>query len=185
MVSRNCNEKQYFMHYFKHTYLVVLAWKGIQDILIKNNLINEYEFNRINELIIWHDNSKISESEWLPYARKFNPVGCQDKDKVEIEFKQAVRHHKCNNFHHFESLKNYTGSDWKCYIIEMICDYIAMGWEFDSYIFDYYDSNKEKIDLPTLYQEYLDEVLNLLKDPSMHFIEEPLTPKRISYLYFK
>lgn len=184
-MQTNCNQRLYFMHYLKHTYFVVLAWKQIQDIIIENNLINETEFQKINQLIIYHDNSKISKEEWLPYARKFNPIGNQDIDKVSAEFKEAVKHHKGNNFHHFELLKTYIGPYWKCYIIEMICDYIAMGWEFGTYIFEYYDANKEKIDLPIPYQEYLDEVLNLLRDPSMHPIQEPLTHKRISSLYFK
>ena len=184
-MQKDYNELKYFMHYFEHTYFVVLAWKEIQDILIENNLITENEFNKINQLIIWHDNSKISKDEWIPYARKFNPIGNQEINKVKSEFKEAVIHHKCNNFHHFESLKDYVGPDWKCYIIEMICDYIAMGWEFNNYIFDYYDNNKEKIELPNLYREYLEEVLKILRIPSMHFIEEPMTSKRMTYLYFK
>lgn len=184
-MQNDCDENLYFLHYLKHTYFVVLAWKEIQDIIIENNLISEEEFHKINQLIIWHDNSKISKDEWLAYARRFNPVGKQDVDRVKVDFKKAVKHHKNINFHHFESLKNYVGPDFKCYIIEMICDYIAMGWEFGTYIFEYYEANKKKINLPILYQNYLDEVLNLLRDSSMHYIEEPLTLKRISYLYFK
>lgn len=184
-MNKDCNELLHFTHYMKHTLYVVLAWKEIQDIILDNNLINEEEFKKINQLIIWHDNSKISKEEWLPYARQFNPLGYADSNKVKKEFKQAVTHHKKNNLHHFESLKNYIGPDWKCYIIEMICDYIAMGWEFDNYIFEYYEKSKEKIVLPTLYQNYLDEILNALKCPSMHYINEPLTKKRIAYLQFK
>lgn len=184
-MRNDCDEKQYFMHYFKHTYLVVLAWKEIQDVLIENCLINEDEFNKINKLIIWHDNSKISKEEWFSYARKFYPLGNQDVNKVKLEFKEAVNHHKCNNLHHFESLNNYTYDDWKCYIIEMICDYIAMGWEFNTYIFEYYDSNKNKIHLPTLYQEYLEEVLNLLRKTLMTTVGGALSLKREAYLYYK
>lgn len=185
-MTHDCNINLYFCHYATHTYYVVLAWKEIQDILIENNLITESEFNKINQLVIWHDNSKISTAELFPYARKFNPIGIQNQEKVNAEFKEATKHHKNNNLHHFESLKNYTGADWKCYIIEMICDYIAMGWEFGTFIFEYYENNKFKISLPPLYQEYLDTVLNVLKTPLMNYIKEPLTRKRIIYLdYFK
>lgn len=59
----------------------------------------------------------------------------------------------------------------------MICDYIAMGCEFNKYIFEYYEENKEEIDLPVQYKEYLNELLNLLKDRSMHYISESLTKK--------
>ena len=184
-MQKDYNEKEYFQHYFKHTYFVVLAWKQIQDILIENHIISENEFNQINQLVIWHDNSKISADEWVPYARKFHPMGNQDSDKVSAEFKKAVEHHKNNNLHHFESLKNYKGPDWRIYIIEMVCDYIAMGWEFGVYIFEYYEQNREKIDLRPEQKEYLEQVLNLLRNPSMHFIEVPITEKRIAYLDFK
>ncbi len=185
-MKKMCNEQKYFLHYMTHTYYVVLAWKQIQDLLITNNLISKMEFDRINQLIIWHDNSKISDDEWLPYALKFYPIGNQDAIQVKEDFKKAVEHHKVNNFHHFESLQNYAGLDWKCYTIEMICDYIAMGWEFGLYIFEYYDKNREKIKLPHEYKMYLEQVLNILKeDPSMTIIEEPLTTKKKVYLEFK
>lgn len=184
-MQKMCNEMEYFNHYMKHTYYVVLAWKQIQDLLIANNIISDMEFNRINQLIIWHDNSKITSDEWLTYARKFYPISIQDEDQVKREFKKAVEHHKSNNFHHFESLQSYMKSDWKCYIIEMICDYIAMGWEFGIYIFEYYDKNREKIKLPQEYKIYLEQVLNILKNSSIESIKEPLTPKKKSYLYFK
>lgn len=184
-MQKMCNEQKYFLHYMKHTYYVVLAWKQIQDLLITNNLISKMEFDRINQLIIWHDNSKISGDEWLPYATKFYPIGNKDTNQVKEDFKKAVENHKLNNLHHFESLQNYTGLDWKCYIIEMICDYIAMGWEFGVYIFEYYDKNRGKIQLPHEYKIYLEQVLNVLRSPSMSAIEEPLTTKRMVYLEFK
>lgn len=185
-MQKDYNEKKYFMHYLTHTYLVVLAWKEIQDILIENDLLNKDEIEKINHLILWHDNSKISSEEWLPYARKFHPIGeNQDTNKTKTEFKKAVAHHKRINLHHFESLKNYDGPDWKCYVIELICDYIAMGWEFNNYIFEYYNRNKENIDLPIVYKEYLEQILNLLTSASLHFVEEPLTLKRMSFLHFK
>ncbi len=67
----------------------------------------------------------------------------------------------------------------------MVCDYIAMGWEFGIYIFEYYDENREKIQLPQEYKMYLEQVLNLLKEPLMSIIEGPLTTKKIVYLEFK
>lgn len=182
---KKCNELAYFRHYAKHTYYVVLAWKLIQGILISKEIIDEEEFDYITKLIIWHDNSKIGKEEWLPYARKFYPLGNQDTNNVKNEFKEAVKHHKNNNFHHFESLQNYKGPDWRCYIIEMICDYIAMGWEFGVYIFEYYNQNKEKIILPLEYKEYLEQVLEILKDPSMSDIERPMSPRQEVYLELK
>lgn len=51
-MKKMCNERAYGLHYFKHIYYVVLAWKQIQDLLIDNNLISDMEFDKINQLII-------------------------------------------------------------------------------------------------------------------------------------
>lgn len=182
-------QNRYFDYYARHTYLVVLAWKYIQDILLEHNLITEEEFIKINNLIIWHDNSKISKEEFIPYACRFYPseevLSPEETAYIKSKFKEAVKHHKENNIHHYETLRNYQGEDWRCYIIEMICDYIAMGWQFDNYLFEYYESIKEKLNFPLEYAEYLNNVLAILKDPSMHYIEEPLTMKREAILDWK
>ena len=52
---KDYNELKYFDHYARHTYLVVLAWKGIQNRLIESGIISENEFFRINFLILHHD----------------------------------------------------------------------------------------------------------------------------------
>lgn len=44
-MQKMCDEQKYFLHYMKHTYYVVLAWKQIQDLLITNHLISEMELN--------------------------------------------------------------------------------------------------------------------------------------------
>ena len=183
-MSDVATQRLYFEHYAKHTYYVVLAWKEIQSVLIEQGLISEEEFQKINQLIIWHDNSKISEDEWLPYARRFYSSH-GNEESVKRDFKKAVAHHKKENLHHFESLKNYFGPDWKCYIVEMVCDYIAMGWEFGKYIFEYYEENRNQIELPARYQEYLDWVLNSLRESTIYsYLEESLSQKRMVYLYF-
>lgn len=184
-MEKNCNERAYSHHYFQHTYFVVLAWKAIQDVILENNLITEEEFQKINQLIIWHDNSKIEKEEWIPYANRFNPNGKQDIGVTKQEFKEAVKLHKAKNLHHFESLKTYEGPYWKCYIIEMVCDYIAMGWELGTFIFEYYETHKEEINLPTNYQQFLDELLTLLKGPKTKCISESLTKKKITELDLK
>lgn len=178
------NQGLYFEHYMKHTYYVILAWKEIQSTLIEEGLVSKDEFQKINQLILWHDHSKISGEEWLPYARRFYS-NQGNEESVRQEFKKAVTHHKRENIHHFESLKDYSGTDWRCYIVEMVCDYIAMGWEFGKYIFEYYEENKSQIELPSRYQEYLEWILKVLRESSIYsYLEEPMSQKRMTYLYF-
>lgn len=161
------------IHYFRHTYLVVLAWMVIREYLLSSSAITLEELERINMLIAWHDNSKIFPEERNGYAKRFylNDDSVEAKEEGNL----AVKHHKDNNLHHFESLKDYCGEDWKCYVVEMVCDYIAMGWEFKNYLFEYYEENKDKIILPQEYKEYLEYVLKIIKKNCFDIVESPMT----------
>lgn len=155
----------YIQYYINHTYNVVLAWIDIQDLLIKNKVINKDEFKRINKLIILHDKSKLSMEEFAAYGAKFFPIGpITNEEEIKSAFKLAWEHHKANNPHHHQTLKDYKGDDWICYLIEMICDWIAMGWEFGELVHEYYEKHKEEIDLPILYKNTLENILTLIKN---------------------
>lgn len=157
----NFDVLKYFDYYRNHTYNVVLAWKDIQTILIENEIISEEEFKTINHLIIWHDNSKISKEEFAGYGEKFFPL---DEKTTNIDnFKNAWDHHKNNNLHHHQSLGQYSGSNRKCYLIEMICDWIAMGWEMNLLAEDYYNENKEKIKLLKEDHQMINDIFTLIK----------------------
>ena len=175
---------KYFNHYAKHTYYVTLAWKIICEELWNHGMLTEKEFEKVTNNIIWHDQSKMDNDEWHAYAEKF--YGTHSGETVKSAFKEAVKSHKSKNLHHYETLKEYKGDDWRCYIVELVCDYIAMGWEFDNYIFEYYNSVKDEFELPSEYQAYLDAILDILKDPKLYdLIEKPLTDELKSKLYFK
>jgi|GEM_PF-6594001 len=171
----------YIDYYFNHTYNVVLAWKDIQIPLIKNQLIDESEFNKINNLIIWHDNSKISKEEFEGYGLKFFPL--EEFRNNEESFKQAWKHHKEHNLHHHQSLKDYNGPDRKCYLIEMICDWIAMGWETGNLAQDYYESNKNNINLLEEDKKLIEKVFLLIKENNC-FSNTKINDKEKVLLYF-
>ena len=176
-MSKETRDLKYFEHYAKHTRFVTLAWKAICEELWNRGMLTEKEFEETNKHIIWHDQSKMDKSEWDFYAERL----FGDKVDVEVKdrFKEAIREHKAKNLHHFESLKDYKGDDWRCYVVELVCDYIAMGWEFDNYILEYYDSVKEEIELPSKYKAYLEQILNILREPQLfEVVESPLTEER-------
>ena len=106
-MDKATRDLKYFMHYVKHTYFVVLAWKAISEELWQRNMLTEQEFKKTNNLIIWHDQSKMNKNEWDAYAKRF--YGNQKDDETIIAFKEAVKEHKAKNLHHYESLKDYKG----------------------------------------------------------------------------
>jgi len=182
-MNKGTRDLKYFMHYIKHTHYVTLAWKAICTELWDRGMLNEEEFKKITNLIIWHDQSKMDKDEWEAYAEKF--YGDKKTSEVKAAFEIAKNSHKSKNLHHFESLKDYEGNDWKCYIVELVCDYIAMGWEFDNYILEYYESEKENIELPKEYKEYLESILNILREKELfETIESHLDEKKEAELDF-
>ena len=180
----DAKDLNYFEHYAKHTYYVVLAWKVICEELWKRNMLTAEEFEKTSKHIAWHDQSKMDKDEWDPYKERF--YGDKNDPEVRESFKEAVKKHKAKSLHHYESLKEYKGPDWRCYIVELVCDYIAMGWEFGNYILEYYDSKREEIDLPSEYKVYLESIINMLREPEFfEIVERPLTKERMSALYWK
>lgn len=170
-------ERSYWEHYSKHIEYVALAWLAISQKLVESGLLTTDEFNKANKLIIWHDQSKISPEEWVPYERRFDP-NLEQTPEVKANFKAAVKTHKSRNPHHWETLRTYTGDDWRCYVVELVCDYIAMGWELKDYVLAYYDRRRDEINLPPEYKEYLDSVMNILREPEMmEIVEREMTPE--------
>lgn len=175
----------YFEYYRMHTYRVVLAWLDIRDLLLENEIIDYDEFKKINNLIAWHDNSKINEKEWEAYAVKFfnSKTDVDDKtaEKINKEFKVAWAYHKEMNLHHHQTLKNYKGADYKIHIIDLFCDWIAMGWDTGVSAYKYYQEKKKEIELPLKYRDFLEEVLNLVSTSDC-YANGKINSKQESYL---
>ena len=49
-----------------------------------------------------------------------------------------------------------------------------MGWEFKNYLFEYYQNNKYKINLPTEYKEYLELLLSIIHKKCYEDVESPM-----------
>jgi hypothetical protein len=182
------NAKAYFEYYVKHTSNVVLAWSIIRDFLIEERVINENELEKINNLVVWHDNSKINLDEFSAYALRFYPcVGKLDEKNQKLiknNFKKACKIHKKSNLHHHETLKNYQGKDLICYVIEMICDWIAMGWETDFTALQYYEMKKEELELPKATRQTVEKILELINKKNST-VYEPKTEKEKIRLWIR
>lgn len=175
--------KKYLNHILNHKNMVYIAWIYIADTLHELSFIDKEDICHINKLIINHDDSKYEIDEFIPYAKKFNkPFKNQ---KIQTDFKLAVKLHKERNLHHYETLKSYNGNNWKHYAIELICDYIAMGWEFNNYICEYFEKIKDnfKNNLPKEYYNYIESIIKIIPE-KLKLVEEPLTKKNIEYIYY-
>lgn len=152
---------KYMLYYMNHTENVLYAWIDISNVLLENGIITKSECLKIGTIILKHDASKMSKEEFQAYALKYFPI--EPSVSYDEFFKEAWQHHKDNNLHHHQSLKNYTGPNRKFYLIEMICDWIAMGWELETLAEDYYYTNKNKIELPEEDKILIEKILVLIK----------------------
>ena len=176
--------KEYLEHVIEHKRNVYIAWLYVCDPLCELGFIDRNDIDSISKSIINHDESKLYLEEFIPYARRFNGPR-QKESRVKINFKEAVKLHKERNLHHYEALKLYKGDNWKQYAVELICDYIAMGWEFDNYICEYFEKVKDELkkSLPNNYYNYIESIIRIIPE-KLPYAEAPLTEETIEIIYY-
>lgn len=116
----------------------------------------------IDELIEKHDDSKFSVEEFEPYRKQFFLAHGEQRDPND--FQMAWQHHKDNNLHHWESMKAIDYKHWMIleYTVEMICDWFAMAMKFNEKHRDYYERNKDKIELDKWQKDFIEEIYSVL-----------------------
>ena len=89
-----------------------------------------------------------------------------------------------NEARQIEALKKYKGSDWRNYAVELVCDYIAMGWEFNNYVCEYFDAVKDELkeNLPLEYFNFIESIINIIPE-RLPIAEEPLTEENYETIY--
>jgi hypothetical protein len=118
------------------------------------------DMDAFDEVIIEHDESKFSEEEFEPYAKKWFGDG-----KKTPEYEAAWEHHWKNNEHHPEY---WLGEDMPyIYILEMICDWgsfsIASGnmRELSDFYFNKAKEDPEKM-LSDATKEIIEDILSII-----------------------
>ena len=114
-----------------------------------------------------HDVSKFSREEFEPYRIHFFPTRNEDpnsKENLEA-FDKAWKHHFISNSHHpeffFEETNNciiQKGNMDDFSIVEMILDWIAMGYKFNNTAYEYYKQHEKEINKKLLTFEVISKV---------------------------
>lgn len=160
--------KEYREYIDNHIANVQKAWLIIDKATEKYNMNGWGKQNSchahmfIDDLIKKHDESKFSHEEFEPYRKKFYPVAGEEVD--EKEFQQAWQHHQDNNLHHWQSMRaiNYEHTLILEYTVEMLCDWLAMAMNFGEGHRDYYNKNKDNIELQDWQHELIEEIYTAL-----------------------
>lgn len=142
--------REYLDYVERHYNNVQKAWD-----LINEKCPNSFRF--MHDDFVWgsidaniknHDLSKLSKEEFTQYRQFFFPTESEVKDKGQ--FKLAWENHKNENAHHWQNwTKNHVDNPYSdIFLVENICDWVAMGFEFNDTALSYYEKNEKEINLP-------------------------------------
>lgn len=140
-------------------FIQILAACRDMEFMKEDALVNE-----IIAEVYAHDVSKLSEHEFAQYRKVFYPTA---KEKTEgWKLGVAWDHHKDNNPHHWETwTARYarTEMEWVIHCVHMVVDWTAMGYKFGDTAQEYYEKNKDKIDIPDFAVKFLHKIFDALK----------------------
>jgi hypothetical protein len=124
-----------------------------------------------------HDKSKFDNEEFFAYRNKFFPVNNNDldPDKIEEYFNIAWLHHIHNNPHHPNHWVLVEGDKIKIfdmpdiYIIEMLCDWMAMSKYYNSTTLGYWKSESaKKLPMSIYTVSKVNEFMDWMQDHNVH-----------------
>lgn len=116
----------------------------------------------IDRNIRHHDESKLEMEEWEPYRQYFYPINEKEKENAKESFEFALQHHYQYNLHHWNwwDKNDCKGSMSVVYVIEMCCDWIAMGLKYNNSAYDWYKKQTD-IKLGKFQQSVVETLLKL------------------------
>lgn len=159
--------REYLNYIEEHCLNVLKAWQEMQQKCKDMNFIyDDFLFFQIDIQIKEHDLSKLSEDEFVQYRQVFYPT---KQEITPYPLDSAWEHHKKHNPHHWENwtkMKFKFPNEWVIYCVQMIVDWMAMGYKFNDTAEDYYTKNKDKIKLPKYALPFIEDVFSKLQgDP--------------------
>lgn len=167
---------EYHGYINEHRENVVKAYytlRNIETILLSG--IKEISIDVLDKLfrrVLHHDKSKYSDEEFEAYRKYFYPINDVEKRESKDDFDLAWKHHYLNNDHHWEhyvinddigedSDDNYNPIPIDA-LLELVCDWMAMGIKFNNTAIEYYNKNKETIYFNKETRELLERILKLI-----------------------
>lgn len=154
--------REYCDYIEEHLRNVAASWKTLQAACADMRFVyDDYVWASIRFHVQAHDLSKFSVEEFIPYQRKFCPVGESDKEG----FAAAWQHHQDRNLHHWQnwgSREFYNPYEPEVHCVCMVIDWMAMGLKFGDTAEAYYRKNEGEIEIPDWARSFLDKIFDRL-----------------------
>ncbi len=163
---------QEYLDYLKrHVEDVGSAWSAVQAKCADMRFVyDDFFYATIQNEVIHHDASKLSEFEFVQYRRAFYPASFEPQD---ADLGEAWEHHKANNAHHWETwtARDTTQSadiapwSWEISCVHMVLDWMAMSYEMGGSARQYYRDNEDRIQLPEHAKSFVLDILGRVEGP--------------------
>lgn len=160
--------REYLDYVERHIRNVEKAWAEIQEKCKDLPVIyDDCRFHALNAEVEAHDVSKLGPEEFVQYRRAFYRTEEEliADGGVRHDLGGAWGHHKISNPHHWENwTKRGNGGPYESEIhcTHMVIDWHAMSMEFGDTAREYYEKNKDKIDLPGWAVGYINQIFDRL-----------------------
>jgi hypothetical protein len=142
---------QYTVYINSHIRNVIKAYTNAKYVfrVLFPEVFNSSKLEELNKNLANHDKSKFDDVEFYNYGAKFFPIEGTDPESeiIKENFKIAWLHHLHNNPHHpgywvlYENDKVEILDMPDIYIIEMLCDWMAMSEYYKTSTLDYWNSD--------------------------------------------
>jgi hypothetical protein len=162
MKTKQSQEVLYLEYLDNHIKGVGKAWELIKKASVNTKWYSDKFIVLGADLNIpEHDKSKYSAEEFEKYRQYYYPA--DDEVKNDEIFEEAWSHHKDFNLHHWESMGNITNQrDKFVYTLELIADWMSVGYMKNEGVMDYYDKNKDKVVLEHWQHELIVDTYRLI-----------------------
>ena len=154
---------QEYLDYVKtHILNIERAWEEVKEKCKDMRFIyDDYVYHALDAEVKFHDISKLSEHEFIQYQKAFYPISGEGKKGLNL----AWKHHYENNPHHWENWaakEYYNPYEAEIHCAHMVIDWLAMSYSFGDSPRSYYESNKEKIQIPEWSVKFIYEIFDRL-----------------------
>lgn len=165
-----CHEETYKEYINEHKLNVQKAWERMKNNSECLKLFEKYfiypstDISMIDDMIKHHDESKFGKEEFDAYRKNFYPINPEEKENNKEAFDKAWVHHYTNNLHHWNwwHLSGNLDAMPLLSVVEMICDWEAMGYKFGNNSLEWYISKKSEIHLGAKQRTFAEELMSII-----------------------
>lgn len=157
-------QRKYYQYIEQHkknilkAFYELLQCKDLQWLILDDHILNPLWLRALD-----HDNSCYEKEEFDYYRKHYFPIDANEWSKNEPNFEKAWEHHKKNNDHHWEYRQNWKDEDFNIHTelacLENILDWMAISYEHNDRISEYYEVYKNRVKLPKKQKDFIEKII--------------------------